>query len=150
MPLIGEPISRSSARPMRYNPKAAFGWIETPAPSPKEPACSNTVASRPRAQCERSGGPRCRRRQLRAKRTRHFLQTFVGRSQAAVICGDHGQYATTEWVSPATPSPAHDPMPTNCFDRTNLKTGWDMRITAASSLDASIGSFEHQNQSRGF
>jgi hypothetical protein len=105
-----------------------------------------------RPKCERSGETSdAAADNCDAKRTRHFLQTFLWAAvRLRLSAADHGQYATTEWVSPATPSPAHDPMPTNCFDRTNLKTGWDMRITAASSLDASIGSFEHQNQSRGF
>jgi len=47
-PLIGEPIFRSwPSRPTRFSNRAAFGWIETPAPiSLRTSACSNTVTSR--------------------------------------------------------------------------------------------------------
>src|ERR1700716_1197470 len=112
---------------MRFSNRAAFGWIETPAPiSLSTSACSNTVASRPRARSASAAvrppmpPPTIAMRSELGISLRHFLLAVVtGPYEVAerlrLSAGTLGRCAKRNGQDDDD-MPEHDPMPVECTD----------------------------------
>src|SRR5260221_2939304 len=139
MPPIGEPIFRSwSSRPTRLSNRAAFGWIETPAPiSLRTSACSNTATSRPRARSAsaavrppmppptiamRSEPAIPRPLPLAAIPSHARLPGGCGRGYPRDILADRHD---RNWLRLADLKPEHDLMPIERIDRAKIEAGPD-------------------------
>src|SRR6266850_7528074 len=139
---------------MRFSNRAAFGWIETPAPISRiTSACSNTVTSRPRARSASAAvrppipPPTIAMRSELGISFRPFLWAAV------TVCGYPRQIlAPMRHKGMGYPG---DPIAGARSDA-NRMLRQDERESrmrhadkVASFLDALIDSFEHRNQSRG-
>src|ERR1700730_2006074 len=120
---------------MRFSNRAAFGWIETPAPiSLRTSACSNTVALRPLARSASAAvrppipPPTIAMRSEPGISLRPLLLAAItGPCEVAkrlrLSAGILGRCAKRRYAKrngqAGDDMPEHDPVPAECIDRTN-------------------------------